>query len=210
MIRTPLEPVSTFEDDPLRIIRCVRFASRYNFELHPDIEAALREESLRKALRERISRERVGIEVEKMFARARAAPPCLPWNHRSADIFLLCRPDPNALLSFKLIDSLGIWSSIFFLPPAAQETLSAASGPASDSLIAASILQELITPGSSPTLPALHPRLTSLVGNGPERKRLFLAAAAAPYRGLEVQKKKLTLPAPEVVIKESIKVNLGG
>jgi tRNA nucleotidyltransferase (CCA-adding enzyme) len=74
MIRTPLEPVSTFEDDPLRIIRCVRFASRYNFELHPDIEAALREESLRKALRERISRERVGIEVEKMFARARAAP----------------------------------------------------------------------------------------------------------------------------------------
>lgn len=69
MIRTPLEPFSTFDDDPLRIIRCVRFASRYNFELHEDIQAALQDERLRKALRERISRERVGIEVEKMFAR---------------------------------------------------------------------------------------------------------------------------------------------
>lgn len=51
--------------------------------------------------------------------------------------------------------------------------------------------------------------MTSLATQGPERKRLFLAAAAAPYRGLEVQKKKQTLPAPEIVIKESIKVRLG-
>lgn len=114
--------------------------------------------------------------------------------------------DPNALLSFKLIESLGIWSSIFFLPPAAQETLVAAPSPASDALAAASILAQLLASPASSTLSALHPRLTSVAGNGPERKRLFLAAAAAPYRGLEVQKKKQTLPAPEIVIKESIKV----
>lgn len=114
-------------------------------------------------------------------------------------------PDPNALLSFKLIDALGIWSSIFFLPPAAQETLSSTPSPSSDALAAASILEQLISPPSTSTLPALHPRLPQLVAAA-ERKRLFLAAAAAPYRELEVKKKKQTLPAPEVVIKESIKV----
>lgn len=67
IIRTPLPPRSTFDDDPLRIIRCVRFASRYGFELHEDIVEALKDEEIKKALRERISRERVGIEVEKMF-----------------------------------------------------------------------------------------------------------------------------------------------
>ena len=67
IIRTPLPPRSTFDDDPLRIIRCVRFASRYGFELHADIVEALKDEEIKKALRERISRERVGIEVEKMF-----------------------------------------------------------------------------------------------------------------------------------------------
>lgn len=68
LIRTPLPPSQTFDDDPLRILRCIRFASRYGFTLHSDISASLEDENIRKALRERISRERVGIEIEKMFA----------------------------------------------------------------------------------------------------------------------------------------------
>lgn len=108
-------------------------------------------------------------------------------------------------MSFKLIDSLGIWSSIFFLPPAAQETLTSAPSPSSDALAVASILEYLSNPPPTTTLPALHPALAQSIA-GSERKRLFLAAAAAPYRGLEVKKKKQNLPAPEVVIKESIKV----
>jgi tRNA nucleotidyltransferase (CCA-adding enzyme) len=67
IIRTPLPPRSTFDDDPLRIIRCVRFASRYGFNLHQDIVAAVKDADIKKSLRERISRERVGIEIEKMF-----------------------------------------------------------------------------------------------------------------------------------------------
>ena len=36
-MRTPLAPRTTFLDDPLRILRAVRFASRFGFALHDDI-----------------------------------------------------------------------------------------------------------------------------------------------------------------------------
>lgn len=41
MVRTPLPPLTTFLDDPLRVLRCIRFASRFNYQLHPDIVACL-------------------------------------------------------------------------------------------------------------------------------------------------------------------------
>lgn len=66
LIRTPLEPFETFRDDPLRVLRCVRFASRFNFELVPEIVDAVKNETIRRALDEKISKERIGNELEKM------------------------------------------------------------------------------------------------------------------------------------------------
>lgn len=65
--RTPLPPRQTFHDDPLRVLRCVRFASRFDLTIAEDVMEAMREEGIKAALRTKVSKERVGIEVTKML-----------------------------------------------------------------------------------------------------------------------------------------------
>ena len=67
IIKTPLAPFQTFQDDPLRILRCIRFASRLGYEIASEDVSAMKEESIKTALRLKISRERVGVEVSKML-----------------------------------------------------------------------------------------------------------------------------------------------
>lgn len=67
-IRTPLEPKTTFMDDPLRVLRLIRFASRLNFRIDADCEAVMSDPAVMEALKVKISRERVGVELGKMLA----------------------------------------------------------------------------------------------------------------------------------------------
>lgn len=67
LLKTPLEPFQTFTDDPLRVLRLVRFASRLQFNIDPNVEKYMSNEKVLESLRIKISRERVGIEVEKML-----------------------------------------------------------------------------------------------------------------------------------------------
>lgn len=114
LVRTPLEPVSTFRDDPLRILRCVRFASRFHYRIHEDIRATLRGQAhgaqsseeaqataqeLRDALTCKVSRERFGIEVDKM----------------------LSGRDP--LHALELLTELELYRAVFLPPPPHDETL---------------------------------------------------------------------------------------
>jgi len=70
IIRTPAPPEQTFSDDPLRMLRAVRFASELGFELVADIPAAMRAMRLRLAPPV-ISIERIAEELRKMLVSPR-------------------------------------------------------------------------------------------------------------------------------------------
>jgi tRNA nucleotidyltransferase (CCA-adding enzyme) len=40
--RTPLPPKQTFEDDPLRVLRCIRFASRFDLSVAEEVTDAIK------------------------------------------------------------------------------------------------------------------------------------------------------------------------
>ncbi len=64
VIRTPNDPDVIYDDDPLRILRCIRFASRYGWE----IERSTMEGMVRNVHRlDIISKERVKDELDKML-----------------------------------------------------------------------------------------------------------------------------------------------
>jgi tRNA nucleotidyltransferase/poly(A) polymerase len=67
VIRTPLDPVQTFNDDPLRVLRAIRFSTRYGFSLEPSLIEAARAPQLREIFLRKISRERIRIELDKML-----------------------------------------------------------------------------------------------------------------------------------------------
>lgn len=62
IIRTPLDPSLTFSDDPLRMMRAIRFATRLGFDIHPETFAAIG--SVRERIRI-ISQERITDELNK-------------------------------------------------------------------------------------------------------------------------------------------------
>lgn len=62
-IKTPLEPQKTFSDDPLRMMRAIRFASQLDFEIDPETYQAIQEEKARIHI---VSKERIAIELNKI------------------------------------------------------------------------------------------------------------------------------------------------
>ena len=97
LIRTPLDPVVTFKDDPLRILRAIRFAARYHYDLSPELVHAARVPEIKQALREKVSRERVLKELDGML---------------SFSPLKTCRP----FLALSLMAKLDVFDCVFALP----------------------------------------------------------------------------------------------
>jgi len=64
IIATPLDPDVTFSDDPLRMMRCIRFATQLNFRIEDETQAALTRNAERIKI---ISRERTADELNKIM-----------------------------------------------------------------------------------------------------------------------------------------------
>ena len=86
IIRTPLDPDITFSDDPLRMMRAVRFASQLGFFIHPDTFDAIERNKERISI---ISKERIVDELNK----------------------IVLSPKPS--VGFELLDKCGLLPLIF-------------------------------------------------------------------------------------------------
>ena len=67
VLRTPIDPRITMMDDPLRVLRAIRFSITKGFTIHPTIWLAFQSKGLSEKLELTVSSERIREEMLKMF-----------------------------------------------------------------------------------------------------------------------------------------------
>ncbi len=68
IIKTPLDPKKTFSDDPLRMMRAIRFATQLGFVIEKETWLAIKEDAQRIKI---VSQERITDELNKIIAAAK-------------------------------------------------------------------------------------------------------------------------------------------
>ena len=102
IIRTPLNPDITFSDDPLRMMRAIRFATQLGFDLHPDTFDAIRRNASRLEI---ITRERIAEELNKIMMSRRPSEGWLLLD--KTGLLPLVLPDLVALKGVEVKDGRG-------------------------------------------------------------------------------------------------------
>ncbi len=102
LIRTPLDPDITFSDDPLRMMRAIRFATQLDFRIVDDTFRAI----IRHAPRIKIiSRERVMDELMKIM---KAPRPSLGWTLlMKSGLLKFIFPELQALKGVEIVEGVG-------------------------------------------------------------------------------------------------------
>lgn len=108
LIRTPLDPDITFSDDPLRMMRAIRFATQLSFDIVPETFEAIRRNAERIKI---ISRERVMDELMKIM---KAHRPSTGWMllYR-AGLLRFIFPELLAMKGVEVVDGIGHKDNFF-------------------------------------------------------------------------------------------------
>ena len=183
IIRTPLEPIETFMDDPLRVLRVLRFASRFNYKIDTEVWKAIHHPEVLRSLKEKISRERVGMEVAKMLQGL------------------------HPLLSVTLMVEADVFDVVFLRPTTTNRsngelTTSISTSISGDALRLVRIVDAV-----------LHARDKYRLGKTSwtlahhDRRLIYLAAILTPLRNSKILNvKNRVVEEPVIIIKESLKL----
>ncbi len=102
IIETPLPPPQTFSDDPLRMMRAIRFATQLKFTIAPETFTAIQENAERIKI---VSQERVTDELNKIML---AEKPSVGWDLLSkSGLLQVIFPQMMALHGAEYIDGHG-------------------------------------------------------------------------------------------------------
>lgn len=102
LIRTPLNPVETFSDDPLRMLRAIRFAAQLNFNIDAAAVEAIKNNVERIKI---ISQERITDELNKIIL---SKKPSVGFNYLfDTGLLHIVFPQMAALFGVDYIDSKG-------------------------------------------------------------------------------------------------------
>ncbi|WP_127843088.1 CCA tRNA nucleotidyltransferase [Actinomyces wuliandei] len=77
VLRTPVSPLQSFDDDPLRIMRAARFAAQLGLDVEPDVVSAMSQMASRLGI---VSAERVRAELERLLTS--------PWPRRGLELLV--------------------------------------------------------------------------------------------------------------------------
>ncbi|MCM1138723.1 MAG: CCA tRNA nucleotidyltransferase [Duncaniella sp.] len=102
ILRTPLDPDITFSDDPLRMMRAIRFATQLQFEIYPETFEAIRRNAQRIKI---ISKERVVDELMKIMA---SPKPSIGWDLLlKSGLLTLIFPELAAMRGVEVVNGRG-------------------------------------------------------------------------------------------------------
>ncbi|MBP9214438.1 MAG: HD domain-containing protein [Chitinophagaceae bacterium] len=102
ILQTPLEPEQTFSDDPLRMMRAIRFATQLNFTIAPATFEAITTMASRIKI---VSQERITDELNKIML---ASKPSIGWDLLSkSGLLQIVFPQMMALHGAEYVDGKG-------------------------------------------------------------------------------------------------------